>query len=304
METIVMTGATSFLGRNVLQKLLEKGNEVYALVRPQSKNLSLLSEHSKLHLIYGSMENIADIKERIAQASSFLHFAWDGSGNQGRADHEIQMRNIEYSLKALELAHDLHCKKFIFSGSQAEYGKKRERITEEMECSPISEYGIAKLNFSREAEKYCNNKEIKFIHLRIFSVYGCGDRENTLVDACVKKFNSGGLMKLGSCLQKWNYLNIKDFANIVFHFLESDVSGGIYNVASEDTRILREFVKEIYDLSNKSGMYEFGKEADNPEGSPELNVDIQKMKNAIGYQEEIDFKQGILEIMQQMKKEG
>ena len=304
MGTIVMTGATSFLGRNVLQKLLEQGNEVYALVRPQSKNLSLLPEHSKLHFIYGSMENVADIKENTARADSFLHFAWDGSGNQGRADHEMQTKNVEYSLKALELAHNLHCKKFIFSGSQAEYGKKRERITEEMECSPISEYGIAKLNFSREAEQYCKNKEIKFIHLRIFSVYGCGDRENTLVDACVKKFNFGGLMKLGPCLQKWNYLNIKDFANIVYHFLESDVSGGIYNVASEDTRILREFVKEIYELSNKSGRYEFGKEADNPEGSPELNADIQKMKNATGYQEEIDFRQGILEIMEQMKKEG
>ncbi|MDE6905961.1 MAG: NAD(P)-dependent oxidoreductase [Lachnospiraceae bacterium] len=304
MRTIVMTGATSFLGRNVLKKLLKQGYEVYALVRPQSGTLSQLPEDSKLHLLYGSMENIVGIKDKVSEADSFLHFAWDGSGNQGRANHEIQMKNVDYSLEALALAYSLHCKKFIFSGSQAEYGNKKEKITEKMNCNPISEYGKAKLEFSLAAEKYCENKDIRFIHLRIFSVYGYGDRENTLVDACVKKFNSGELMKLGPCVQKWNYLNIKDFANIVLHFLESDISGGIYNVASEDTRVLRDFVKEIYDLSNKSGIYEFGKEADNPEGSPELDVDVQKMKNAIGYKEEINFKQGILEIMQQMNKEG
>ena len=301
MNTIVMTGATSFLGRNILRGLLDKGYIVYALVRKDSPSIQFLHTSSNLKLIYGSLENLDEICNYVERAKWFIHFAWDGSGYNGRADKTIQQKNIEYSMHALEIAQKIGCEKFVFSGSQAEYGIVHDETYEDMKCSPVSEYGKAKLRFSEMAEDFCIHKKIKFIHLRIFSVYGIGDREGTLVDSCIKKFNIGEQMILGSCLQEWNYLYIIDFVHMILKILESESANGIYNIASKDTRIMREFVNEIYELSNKSGTYKFTETTENPEGSPSLHPNTDRIMKLIDGYEMTSFATGINEIMSTIK---
>ena len=254
MTKVIVTGATSFLGRNTIESLLNKGYEVYALVRKSSKN-PLILENDNLNYIYGSLDEIESIYDHISQADIFIHFAWAGSGSVGRNTKDVQMSNIDYSLRALKLAIKLGCEKFIFPGSQAEYGKINGLISENTDCNPLSFYGKAKLEFSKKANSICLDENMDFIHLRIFSVYGYGDREGTLVDSCIKSFNAGKTMQLGPCRQNWNYLYIEDFANILLKLIEIDCPAGIYNIASPETRVLRDFVKIIYEKSNKTGNY-------------------------------------------------
>lgn len=297
MQKVFITGATSFLGRNVVRHLLSKGYEVYAFVRKESASLNELPENENLHLFFGSLDCIEKVLTELSEADICLHFAWDGSGNAGRADKQVQDKNVDYSMRALEVAVKLGCKKFVFSGSQAEYGICHGSMKEDTECNPISEYGKAKLRFSSLAKTFCEDKSIIFIHLRIFSVYGTDDRDGTLVKSCVYKFNHGECMKLGPCSQMWNYLHISDFVEAIYGVIEKKLSEGIYNVGGNDTRVLREFVKEIYEVSNKTGAYEFGTTASNPEGSPALNPDISKLIKAVGWSPKISFRQGIEEMM-------
>ncbi len=304
MKRVVVTGATSFLGRNVVESLLINGYEVYAFVRNSSQN-PLKLENSNLKYIYGTLDEIEIIYDHITYADIFIHFAWAGSGSIGRNTKDVQMSNIDYSLRAIKLAIKLDCKKFIFPGSQAEYGKINGLITENTNCNPISYYGKAKLEFSKRANLTCKNENIKFIHLRIFSVYGYGDREGTLVDLCINSFNHGKIMELGPCKQNWNYLYINDFVNIVLKLIESKCKTGIYNIASPETRILKDFVKIIYDVSNKTGDYVFeDKTDDNPEGSPELNPSINKLRIYIKNYEFTPFSKGIQEITAKIRDEN
>lgn len=297
MNTILMTGATSFLGRNILKELLDKGYTVYALVRKDSPLIQFLPLCSNLKLIYGSLESLDEVCDYVEKAEWFIHFAWAGSGYNGRADKTIQQKNIEYSMHALEIAQKIGCEKFVFSGSQAEYGIVHDEIFEDMKCSPVSEYGKAKLSFSELAEDFCLHEKIKFVHLRIFSVYGIDDREGTLVDSCIKKLNKGEQMILGPCLQEWNYLYIIDFVYMILKILESESANGIYNIASKDTRIMREFVNEIYELSNKSGTYKFTDTTENPEGSPSLHPNTDRIMKLIDGYKMTPFATGIKEIM-------
>lgn len=297
MKTVILTGATSFLGRNLLKGLLQNAYQVYALVRQSSPDADKLPQNENLKIIYGSLDTLDVIEKTIEKADYFIHFGWDGSGNAGRANAEVQRKNVEYSMNALKTAHRLGCHAFIFPGSQAEYGLKKGRIYETEECNPVSEYGKAKLKFSQRAEDFCKEQNMKFVHLRIFSVYGPGDRKNTLVDACIRKFNAGEVMSLGPCTQKWNYLYIEDFVEIILKMMKQGCDTGIYNIASLDTRILREFVREIYELSNKTGNYNFEDTAQNPEGSPELIPDVGKMLTVTGKMEMTSFRNGILKTM-------
>lgn len=301
MNTIVMTGATSFLGRYILKGLLDKGYTVYALVRKDSPSIQFMPSASNLKLIYGSLENLDEVYGYVEKAEWFIHFAWDGSGYSGRADKTIQQKNIEYSMHALKIAQKIGCEKFVFSGSQAEYGIVHDETYENMKCNPVSEYGKAKLRFSERAEDFCLYGKLKFIHLRIFSVYGIGDREGTLVDSCIKKFNKGEQILLGPCLQDWNYLYIIDFVYMILKILECEEANGIYNIASKDTRTMREFVREIYGLSNKSGTYKFTEIIENPESSPSLHPNTDRIMKLIDGYKMTPFATGIKEIMSAIK---
>lgn len=303
MKTVVMTGATSFLGLNVLKSLLRNQYEVYALVRKSSKSLMKLPSNEKLHLVYGSLDDLYFLEEQVPFANYFLHFAWDGSGNVGRADASVQTRNVEYAMDALRIASMLGCEKFIFPGSQAEYGQKYDIIKETDSCNPISEYGKAKLEFSNRAHKFCEDKSIAFIHLRIFSVYGYGDRDGTLVDLCINHFMKNVSLELGPCIQKWNFLYIEDFVNFIEQILIYDIETGIYNIASSDTRVLRDFVNCIHEVSESNSLVKYGEIAENPEGSPSLMPNIDKILGVIGKYEFTPFKKGIKTIIEKKLEE-
>lgn len=298
MKKIVITGATSFLGRNVINELSKAGYIIYAFCRIDSPSLDLLKNIKNVHIIYGTLSTmITTLPSQITDADAFIHFAWDGSGRQGRANEDVQRKNVIYAIEAIKLAQKLGCSKFIFPGSQAEYGMRNDMMRESDICHPISEYGKAKLAFQEKAKKEINLNDISLLHLRIFSVYGFGDRSGTLVDSCIDTFNTGNCIELSSCKQFWNYLYIDDFSKIIRILIENKVPTGIYNIASNDTRVLKDFVNEIWESSNKTGKFVLGKDNYNPEGVPSLQPDISSMMDILGTFHFTEFSQGIKKIM-------
>lgn len=303
MKQIVVTGATSFLGSNVIRELLKANCIIYALVRKESPNISQIPQSNKVQFCYGALNNIKEALQTIKSADVFIHFAWDGSGDKGRGAEDIQMKNVQYAMDALQVAQRLGCRQFIFPGSQAEYGIKHHLISEVDSTDPISPYGKAKEKFAYNAQEYCNLYDINFIHLRIFSVYGYGDRVGTLTDSCMRTFLKNGEISIGACLQQWNYLYINDFSRIICEMIKNDCPAGIYNIASDDTRQLREFVKEIHDVIGRRGSYNFENQVSKPEGVPDLNPSITKLKKILPHFEFTTFHDGIMETIDQLEKE-
>ena len=296
---VIITGGTSFIGLAVIRKLLAENHMVWAVVRPESANRGKLPEDDRIRVVtcgMDDMDRLTDIKElKELPEKVFLHMAWDGVGSAGRSDPSIQKKNIENSLKAVKAAEMLSCRRFVFSGSQAEYGIHRDVMTEESECRPVSEYGKAKLEFGRKAAKNC--REMEYVHCRIFSVYGPGDHPWSLVSTCVRTFLEGGHMELGECTQKWNFLYIDDMAEAILALLfNREETRGVYNIAGDDTRILREFVEEIYGVCGKKGSFSYGKRGPNAEGPASLIPDISKIKAATGWEPRTVFRDGIEEI--------
>ena len=151
MERIVITGATGFLGRNLAALFLEKGYEVFAVVRPQSPNLGLLPTHPNFHLIQAPLEQTSQWESRIGRAHGFFHFAWTGVNRQEIDSPQVQARNVAMSLECLGAAFRLGCGIFMDAGSRVEYGTPNAPFREDMDCAPVNEYGRAKWEFYRKA---------------------------------------------------------------------------------------------------------------------------------------------------------
>ncbi len=305
---VVVTGATSFTGVPMIRELIRRGHRVYGVVRPGSKQRWRLEEFSAepscltiLEMDLGELHKIGGLIKEECQW--YCHFGWDGSGSENRMKRDVQQKNCEDSLKALAGAESLGCKRFLFSGSQAEYGVFREALKEEQPCRPVSEYGKAKVDFGTRAMEMAENfrrdrkSELEYIHARIFSVYGPGDHPWSLVESCLRSFLHGDYISLGECTQMWNYLYIDDLVRALLSLLEMEGSGrsGFYNVAAPEaeTRVLREYVRMMYEVCGCHGSYSYGRRPQNAEGPANLIPDITKMQAATGWKAEVPFKEGI-----------
>lgn len=297
---IVVTGATSFIGGAVIRELLAEGHQVLAVIRPDSPGRDRLPVDQGLQILRRPLSEIESLlRDPVIKegAEAWLHLGWEGAGSANRQNSEVQARNVGYALNSLRTAAALGCSRFLFSGSQAEYGILEGKMEERRECHPVSEYGKDKLKVlnlcTREAEKLT----ITYLHARIFSVYGPGDHPWSLISTCMDTFLKGGTIDLGDCTQMWNFLYVKDCAQALSRLLLAKAPGGVYNVAGEETQPLREYIEELHRLCGGKGEYRYGKRPPNAEGVVSLNPDIKKLRNAVGFRQATSFEEGIRQMI-------
>ena len=151
---------------------------------------------------------------------------------------------------------------------------------------------------------------MKFLDLRIFSVYGVGDHETTLVHTLVQAVLADRSMDLSPCSQMWNFMEARDLARAIAFLLEGSFGSGTYDLCSQDSRPLKDYVLEIESLgkvflekkegktlSTSSSLLRFGERASNAEGPVDLKPSIKDLYDR-GFLEKISFQQGIEELYQ------
>lgn len=300
IKRAVVSGATSFLGSAVVRELLDNECEVYGIVRPESKSKHLLPQNDSFYEIPFDIAETDKWIGAIKHADTFFHFAWGGPGISGRSDAVIQGLSAENTFKAIDAAAQMGVTRFFISGSQAEYGKTNGRITEETPCNPILEYGKNKLRVCQQAPMIVKEHGMEYVHARFFSVYGPNDHPYTLIPSCIRAFLNNKVMEMTECSNKWNFLHVDDAARASVLLAECDLAepSVVVNLAGEDTRILREFVEEIYCLCGKKGKCEFG--ARHTTEEPVDNwPDIARLKGMIDWLPEVTFREGVLKLIQE-----
>lgn len=358
---VLITGITSFLGLYTAKLLLQEGHEVIGAVRPGSRRVQELDAHGisayptyrTVHLDLSELPE-AELGEThyaevlgldsVPLIDAWIHFAWDGVGSAGRSDTNIQIENIQNAKKAYLYAKLLGARKFLFAGSQAEYGIGNHRVP-----MPVSPYGKAKLAFGRWATEQSLLSELyddapmQFIHMRIYSVYGSGDHETSLVNTVLRAALRHEAITLGPCEQRWNYLEVHDLARAIRILLRSeDTRTGIYDIAGSDSRMLKKYVIAMNAIAARfaanadttadggattaagttqaasaggqttgtaagvtptGAELRFGTRANNAEGAANMSPEILKLQR-LGFHQEISFEAGIGMLLKTMKEEG
>ena len=344
---ILISGVSSFLGIYTAKELLAQGHELYGIVRKESKNRKKLESLRGLQLISVDMkafssyaeegelalaEGIRKQEDSFSREAAFsrdgfalaslapkdldaiIHFAWDGVGSKGRENPEIQEQNLLMSKGFYQWGLQRGVKYFLFAGSQAEYGRGTRENPE-----PVSAYGKAKLSFSRYGlsggkgeEGYSFQEEepkMTFLDLRIFSVYGIGDHESTLVQTLVQAVLAGQSMDLSPCSQIWNFMEARDLTRAIAFLLEGSFGSGTYDLCGKESRPLKDYVLEIEALGKaflekkegkkawSTSLLRFGERASNAEGPVDLKPSVKDLYDR-GFQEKISFSQGIEELYQ------
>ncbi len=284
----IVTGAAGFAGYSLTKELLRRGYEVLAVLRPFSPHNA---RFDGLNQGFRTIELDSTDFDRIHEKADgvydlFFHLAWFG----GRDNFEQQNANIECTIKALESAHILGCKRFICSGSQAEYGLCTELISEEIIPHPVNAYGAAKIAAMYLSKRRAEQLEIDWIWGRIFSLYGDYEPSGRMLPDLLGKLSGDEEVNLSSCEQNWDYLHVLDAARAIADIGEKGKSGEIYNIANGDYKPLKQFVECAKKTLNSGSKVVYGNRA-NPFVS--LQPDVSKIKRDTGWKPEISFIDGI-----------
>lgn len=287
---IIITGATGFIGTALCEELLQNGHEVIAVIRPGSSRRDKLRDVPVVEL---PLDDIARLPKLVPEADMFYHLAWNGSAGSDREDFDMQYSNIGYTAEAIRAAKRCGCRKFIGAGSQAEYGVVHGAAREEeTRPYPFMMYGAAKLAAYHMGRLVAAQEGIAFVWSRIYSVYGVGENPGTLVNYVIDTLQKGEVPELSPCENMWNFMYITDCVRALRLLGETEDAEGIYHVASEDTRILREFVEEIRDTVAPGSKLHFGAKKSDPKRTFWLEPDVGRLAE-LGFICEVAFAEGI-----------
>ncbi|MBP2627624.1 MAG: UDP-N-acetylglucosamine 4-epimerase [Firmicutes bacterium] len=288
MKTAMITGASGFLGNHLLHELLNQGVYVHVISRPSSKRLSRLNGLKNTNIIELDMDDILRLEELMPlQCDVFYHLAWQG----GRNDFTTQIPNIKRTMDALEIAYALGCKRFVCTGSQAEYGIHHGLITENTTTNPNTAYGAAKLATCNLSRVRAEQLGIEWIWARVFSVYGPGDNPNSLIPYLLHTLINGQIPSLTQGNHKWDYLYVTDAAKALSVLGNTPHTNQIYNVARGESFPLRWYVERLRDIVAPGSPLGFGL----AEGLVvPLEASVEKLKEKTGWQVQVGFDSGVM----------
>jgi nucleoside-diphosphate-sugar epimerase len=274
LKKATITGATGFLGNALLKELVKNDIRVYAIYREGSQKISRINGIPNVEIVKADLNRPEQISE-LNGCDVFYHLAWEGARN----DFDGQYKNIPITVNCLKLAHKIGCKRFICTGSQAEYGDTNELITEETPPKPTTAYGACKTAAYYLTADLAKRLNIEYTWARVFSVYGPNDNPNTLIMSLIKDLRSTGKAKLNTNGEHiWNYLHEEDAARALRMLGETQDANAVYNVASRESRPLKEYVEDLRKIVDDSAVIEYGTER----SMINLNVSTAKLTDSIG----------------------
>jgi len=243
LKTILITGATGFLGSHLASALVKEKFNVVALKRKTSSISRCNGFGEKITWI--NIEETNELKKRISefQPEILIHAAWSGVKASERDNREGQEININFLSSLLETIKGSSVKKIIAFGSQAEYGKFEGAIDENQPCRPDSVYGETKLKTLQLLKEFSENHKKEWYWLRLFSVYGPGEDKSWLIPSTINNLISGSEMKLSPCEQRYDYIYVKDFADGIIRVVnKKENESGVFNFSSGQSISIKDIV--------------------------------------------------------------
>ncbi len=280
VKNILITGATGFIGNHFLEFILKNPeNNVYSIVRPQSKKKELLRPSNNHVIVYSEINHLKNNSLiNSIRFDSVYHFAWMGSYGLLRNDESIQSTNFSESLSFIDYCVNKKINKIFISGSQEE-------------IEPQTKYGLYKSKLKESLIKYDKN----IIWGRIFSVFGGNENKSNFVPYVIDSLYSNNPLTINFPNKQWNFLYIKDAVNIIFKLVSSLTSYHEIDIASENSKRIIDYVNEIMEVTKISTNI-LSVSNQNIESKFKLNTSYYY--NLLGIKEKYSFKEGIKDLIQ------
>ncbi len=192
-KKILVTGGAGFIGSNLCEVLLEKGNKVICLDNfstGKRKNIEVFLSNPNFTLIEGDIRKLDDCHKACIDVEFVLHQAALGSVPRSITDPIITNDvNISGFLNMLVAGRDAGVKRFVYAASSSTYGDSEALPkVEDVIGNPLSPYAITKYVNELYAEIFFRTYGFDTIGLRYFNVFGRRQDPDGAYAAVIPKF--------------------------------------------------------------------------------------------------------------------
>lgn len=228
---VLVTGATGFIGSQIVGALLAQGHEVVATSRDVAKaqQCAWFGRVNYVPMrVAGSEENVF---EHTGKPDALIHAAWDRLDNYRDPVHvETALMEHYQFIRNLVAAGLKQC---LVLGTCLEYGMQTGALHEALEAKPVLAYPLAKHLLRQLLCGLQLSKPFTLQWVRLFYLHGAGQRSSSLLsqlDASIAAGNTVFDMSKGDQLR--DYLPVTDVAAIVCKVVERSKFDGIVNCCS------------------------------------------------------------------------
>ena len=254
---VLVTGGAGFIGSNLCETLLERGDVVTCLDNFSTGHienlLPLINKYpTTFKLVVGDIRNLADCRKAVAGNKYVLHEAALGSVPRSIQDPATTNEvNISGFLNMLVTARDAGVKRFVYAASSSTYGDSKSLPkVEDVIGKPLSPYAITKYVNELYADVFAKTYGMECIGLRYFNVFGRRQDPNgayaAVLPLFVKKLmnhESPVINGDGEYSRDFTYIkNVVQMNLLALETISSEAVNQVYNTAFGERTTLNQLV--------------------------------------------------------------
>lgn len=293
---IFVTGGTGFIGKALIRSLVKRGHRLLILTRSPRK-----SEAQEASYIQGNLQSLQDIEPMVKnfRPEILLHLAWEGLPDYSL---DTSRKNLEYSLNVFSLAVKAGCTCILSTGSCWEYAGRQGRLPEEglLESGAIFPATKNAIRFIGEAIAQENG--LRFYWLRLFFVYGLGQRQTSLIPHIIKSVRQNRLPQIQSPHNRHDFIFVEDAVRAIGDVLEQQPRNTVYNVGSGYATAVENIVEIVYDMMKKK-IDKSNFLTQQCCITQNFWADISRIQRDVGWRPEYNIKSGIQTIINGLAQE-
>ena len=289
--TVVITGASGFLGRHVVEEIRKSNHSIVAICRnrlatPANLQLNEVACVDSNATVKEFESFLAEISGPVVIAHLAAHYS-----NLHSADDITKLveSNIHFPTRLLDALSRAKPNSTVINISTL------FQHFESRDYSPLSLYGATKESFLKILDFYAQSELLKVADITIGDTYGANDVRRKLIDLLISHVGSTETLKLGSGRQNMSLMHITDVARGITRVIEdhqSIPSKEVWRVQMPPTENIsvRDLVAKIEKIAAKPMLCTFDASRDRKR---EIYAPIQGLKKLPNYEPLIDLETGL-----------
>lgn len=289
-KTILVTGATGFLGKNLEKRFLENFSDTVvftARVGDSQRNVHSL-DLTKADTVLDFISNIkpTHVIHLGAQVDLTRNF------EVARHTMEVNLVGTSNLLMALAL---LPPKQFILASTEEVYGQGPIPYKEDSETHPPSPYAISKIGSENMCRIWANKYGFDATVFRIGTMYGPFQPKHRYIHQTITNALQNRDIPINSGKKKRDYVYVGDVIDAIQLVLEKDSHYGfqVINLGGGTTITLLALVKDIVKICHSTSRLQIGILPDRISEAEEWLLDNSKAKKILDWKPKTDIKTGL-----------
>ena len=309
MAFFLVTGGAGFIGSNLVEALLTRGDRVRVLDNfATGKRDNLQPFYSDIEVVEGDLRSYHIVREAVAGVDFILHQAALPSVPRSIKDPITSDEvNVVGTLNVLQAGREAGVKRVVYASSSSIYGDLEVMPkTEDMLPKPLSPYAVSKMAGEKYCQVFTRLYGLETVSLRYFNVFGPRQDPSSQYSAVIPKFIAA--MRQGVSPQvHGDGEQSRDFTfieNVVQANLlacqdgQEQLAGEVFNIACGRRITINTLVQTINELLGTQVATEYV--APRPGDVKHSLANIGKAQQFLGYKPDADFKKGLAAVVQWM----